>query len=115
VTLAAAVPDGHGASSCLTIESDGATIGFRNHCAYGVQFAYCVQKAGDAAADCGAGAKAGSVSANGYTLLADINIKSADAEHDFRWVACSGGTGSVVAHLDRADPPAGRCTRASAS
>lgn len=116
VTLASAVPDGHGASDCLTIESDGANVGFRNRCAYGVQFAYCLQKASDPAADCGAGAKTGAVSANGYVLLlSDTNIKSADAERDFRWVACSGGTGSIVAHLDRADPPAGRCTRANAS
>jgi len=116
VTLASAVPDGHGASDCLTIESDGANVGFRNRCAYGVQFAYCLQKASDLAADCGAGAKSGAVSANGYVLLlSDTNIKSADAERDFRWVACSGGTGSIVAHLDRADPPAGRCTRANAS
>jgi hypothetical protein len=116
VTLASAIPDGHGASDCLTIESDGANVGFRNRCAYGVQFAYCLQKASDPAADCGAGAKSGAVSANGYVLLlSDTNIKSADAERDFRWVACSGGTGSIVAHLDRADPPAGRCTRANAS
>jgi hypothetical protein len=116
VTLASAIPDGHGASDCLTIESDGANVGFRNRCAYGVQFAYCLQKASDPAADCGAGAKSGAVSANGYVLLlTDTNIKSADAERDFRWVACSGGTGSIVAHLDRADPPAGRCTRANAS
>lgn len=116
VTLASAVPDGRGASDCLTVESDGTNTGFRNHCAYGVQFAYCVQRAGDPAADCGAGAKAGAVSANGFVLLLpDSNIKSADAERDFRWVACSGSSGSVVAHLDRADPPAGRCTRMGAS
>ena len=116
VTLASAVPDGHGASDCLTIESDGANVGFRNRCAYGVQFAYCLQKSSDPVADCGAGAKNGAVSANGYVLLlTDTNIKSADAERDFRWVACSGGNGSVVAHLDRADPPAGHCTRANAS
>jgi hypothetical protein len=116
VTLAAAVPDGHGASDCLSVEFDGANIGFRNHCAYGVQFAYCLQKASDPAADCGAGAKAGAVGANGFALLlAHFNSKSADAEHDFRWVACSGGNGSVTAHLDRADPPAGRCIRAGAT
>jgi hypothetical protein len=116
LTLAAAVPDGHGASDCLSIESDGANVGFRNRCAYGVQFAYCLQKASDPAADCGAGAKAGAVSANGFVLLlSDTNIKSADAERDFRWVACSGSNGSVVAHLDRADPPAGRCVRANQS
>ena len=116
VTLASAVPDGHGASDCLAIESDGANIGFRNHCAYGVQFAYCLQKASDAAADCGTAAKAGAVSANAFVLLlTDTNIKSADAERDFRWVACSGNNGSIVAHLDRADPPAGRCVHADAS
>lgn len=116
LTLTAAVPDGHGASDCLSIESDGANVGFRNHCAYGVQFAYCLQKASDPAADCGAGAKAGAVSANGFVqLLSDTNIRSADSERDFRWVACSGSTGSVTAHLDRADPPAGRCVRGNAS
>lgn len=116
VTLASTVPDGHGASDCLTVEFDGANIGFRNHCAYGVQFAYCLQKASDPAADCGAGAKAGAVVANGFApLLSDFNSKSADAEHDFRWVACSGSNGSVTAHLDRADPPAGRCIRAGAT
>jgi len=116
VTLASAVPDGHGASDCLAIESDGANIGFRNHCGYGVQFAYCLQKASDPAADCGTAAKAGAVSANSFVLLlTDTNIKSADAERDFRWVACSGNTGSIVAHLDRADPPVGRCVHADAS
>lgn len=116
VTLASAVPDGRGASDCLSVELDGANIGFRNHCAYGVQFAYCLQKTSDTAADCGAGAKAGAVGANGFALLlSDFNSKSADAEHDFRWVACSGSNGSVTAHLDRADPPAGRCVRADAT
>jgi hypothetical protein len=116
VTLASAVPDGHGASDCLAIESDGANIGFRNHCTYGVQFAYCLQKSSDPAADCGAGAKAGAASANSFVLLlTDTNIKSADAERDFRWVACSGNNGSIVAHLDRADPPVGHCARADAS
>jgi hypothetical protein len=113
---ASVVPDGHGASDCLTVESDGANIGFRNRCGYGVEFAYCLQKAGDPAAECGAGAKAGAVSANGFVLLlADTNIKSADAERDFRWVACSGSSTSIVAHLDRADPPVGHCERVNAS
>jgi hypothetical protein len=115
-TAPAAMPDGHGASDCLTVENDGANIGFRNQCGYGVAFAYCIQKAGDPANDCGTGAKPGSVSANGYTLLlSDPSIKTASSEHDFRWVACSGSTASVVAHLDRADPPAGRCTRLGTS
>jgi len=54
--------------------------------------------------------------ANGFAaVLLDTNIKSADADHDFRWVACSGNTGDVIAHLDRSEPPAGRCVRTTAS
>src|SRR5262249_18865520 len=30
------------ASNCLTVDSDGSYWGFRNHCGYAVQFAYCV-------------------------------------------------------------------------
>ncbi|HEY1630401.1 MAG TPA: hypothetical protein VGF56_03760 [Rhizomicrobium sp.] len=101
---------GHGASDCLHVESDGANLGFRNQCGYGVQFAYCLQSASETDANCGAGAKAGNVSANGFTpLLMDTNIKAADAEHDFRWVACSGASGEVTPQLDKPDPPAGRC------
>ena len=36
-------------------------------------------------------------------------------DHDFRWVACGGGAGEVVVHLDRIDPPEGRCVRPGAS
>jgi len=101
---------GHGASDCLHVESDGANLGFRNQCGYGVQFAYCLQTSAETDANCGVGAKAGNVSANGFTpLLMDTNIKAADAEHDFRWVACSGAAGEVTPQLDRPDPPAGRC------
>lgn len=114
--VAPQVPTGSGASDCLTIDSDGANLGFRNHCGYGVQFAYCLQRASDAATACDAGSKTGAVMANGFAaVLLDTNIKSADADHDFRWVACSGNTGDVTAHLDRSEPPAGRCVRTSAS
>jgi hypothetical protein len=106
------VPAGSGASDCLSVDSDGANLGFRNHCAYGVQFAYCLQRADDPAANCDAGSKTGAVSANGFAaVLLDTNIKTADAEHDFRWVACSGDAADVIAHIDRSDPPAGRCVR----
>ena len=112
----AQVPTGSGASDCLTVDSDGANLGFRNHCGYGVQFAYCLQRASDAATACDAGTKTGAVMANGFAaVLLDTNIKSADADHDFRWVACSGNTGDVIAHLDRSEPPAGRCVRTTAS
>jgi hypothetical protein len=104
---------GSGASDCLSVESDGANIGFRNRCSYGVQFAYCLQRASDPTTTCDAGTKTGAVSANAFAaVLLDANIKTADAEHDFRWVACSGNAGDVVAHLDRSEPPVGRCVRA---
>jgi hypothetical protein len=45
-------------------------------------------------------------------LMADASIKEKDAAHNFRWVACAGGAGEVVAHLDHSEPPAGRCERA---
>jgi hypothetical protein len=113
---AAAVPAGRGASDCLSVETDGADVGFRNHCAYGVQFAYCLKKAGESPETCNAGAQSGAVAANGFAaVLRNAGIKSTGAEHDFRWVACSGNTNDVVAHLDRADPPAGRCVKANAS
>jgi len=115
-TALASIPAGSGASDCLSVETNGADVGFRNRCAYGVQFAYCLQKASDPAVTCDAGSKTGTLAANGFTaVLQDTGIKSAEAEHDFRWVACSGNTNDVVAHLDRADPPAGRCVKASAS
>jgi len=114
VTLASAMPDGHGASDCLSVESANGTIGFRNRCGFGVQFAYCLQRATDAAADCGGVAKMGAVAANGFALLLE-SVDSREPERDFRWVACSGSNGNVVAHLDRADPPSGRCERLNAS
>ena len=54
--------------------------------------------------------------ANAFTpVLEGANIKASDAEHDFRWVACSGDAGDVTPHLDRADPPTGRCVRSKSS
>jgi len=81
-----------------------------------VQFAYCLMGAADSLTSCGAAAVSGSVAANGFgALIADQGIKETNADHDFRWVACGGGAGEVVVHLDRSDPPAGRCLRPGAS
>ncbi|HVV64631.1 MAG TPA: hypothetical protein VHC42_04130 [Rhizomicrobium sp.] len=104
-------PPGSGASDCLSVDSDGANLGFRNHCGYSVEFAYCLKGgASDKQAACGAGERTGTAPANGFAaVLIDTNIKTADAEHDFRWVACSGDPARVAAHLDSSDPPAGRC------
>ncbi len=110
--LASAAPSGD-ASSCLKVESDGHHWGFRNACDFAVQFAYCLAAGGDNLTGCGNGGVAGSVAAGSFgALLADKSFSESDADHDFRWLAWGGGAGEVVAHLDRADPPAGRCTRA---
>jgi len=104
-------PDRHGASSCLSVESDGMHWGFRNHCGYSVQFAYCLMT-GSALASCKDGAIAGSVAGNGFgALVADESLKETDAEHDFRWVACQGGAGEVIPRLDQINPPVGRCVQ----
>jgi hypothetical protein len=110
----AMLPDS--ASSCLSIDSDGAHWGFRNRCGYSVQFAYCLMSDLDGLAACRDGGVAGSVAPNGFgALVADKSIKETGGDHDFRWIACSGGAGEVVPHLDRSDPPAGRCVRPKAS
>jgi hypothetical protein len=104
-------PDQHGASTCLSVESDGMHWGFRNHCGYVVQFAYCLMS-GAQLVSCNDGAVAGSVTANGFgALVADESLKETDARHEFRWVACQGGAGEVIPHLDQVDPPSGRCVR----
>ena len=106
-----AAPEQKGASTCLSVESDGSHWGFRNHCGYTVQFAYCLL-AGTQLASCRDGAVAGSVAGNGFgALIADESLKETDAMHDFRWVACQGGAGEVIPHLDQIDPPSGRCVR----
>jgi hypothetical protein len=110
----ATVPDS--ASSCLTVDSDGAHWGFRNHCGTSVQFAYCLTSDPNGLAACKDGGVSGSVAPNGFgALVADKSIKETGGDHDFRWIACSGGAGEVVPHLDRVDPPAGRCVRPKAS
>ncbi|HEX3487477.1 MAG TPA: hypothetical protein VHT51_20640, partial [Micropepsaceae bacterium] len=100
-----------GASSCLSVDSDGSHWGFRNHCGYTVQFAYCLMN-GKALVSCKDGSVAGSVAGNGFgALVADESLKESDASHDFRWVACQGGAGEVIPRLDQSDPPSGRCVR----
>lgn len=107
---------GHGASDCLHVESNGSSLGFRNHCLFNVEFVYCLQSKDDPRAICNIETHTGNVSANGFTpLLSDANIKMQDAEHDFRWVACSGTPKDVTAYLDSAEPPSGRCVRLNAS
>ena len=101
-----------GASTCLSVESDGAHWGFRNKCGYSVQYAYCTMDGRNQLTACKDGFVGGSVAANGFgVLVADQNLRALNENHDFRWVACQGGAGEVIARLDRTDPPVGRCVR----
>jgi len=114
----AALPsDRNDASHCLKVDSDGGHWGFRNACDFAVQFSYCMAGGDNSLSACGdSGAVttsvAGSVAANGFgALMADTSLKEQDGAHNFRWVACAGGAGEVVAHLDHSNPPSGRCER----
>jgi hypothetical protein len=104
----------HGASNCLSIDSDGQNWGFRNACDNSVQFAYCLQNGKDNTTACGSGTAIGGVARNGFfALIASSAV--IDDNHQFRWVACSGDAGTVTPHLDRSAPPAGRCVRSQDS
>ena len=114
VKTSAEVPPNHGASECLSIDSDGQNWGFRNACDNSVQFAYCLQNGKDAGTACGSGTAIGGVAQHGFfALIASSAV--IDDNHQFRWVACAGDAGTVTPHLDRTDPPAGRCVRAQNS
>jgi hypothetical protein len=114
----AASSDKNDASHCLKVDSDGGHWGFRNSCDFAVQFAYCMAGGSDNLTACGSNnvvttSATGSVAARGFgALMSDNSLADKDASHNFRWVACSGGAGEVVAHLDKSEPPAGRCERA---
>lgn len=105
------------ASRCLKVDSDGKSWGFRNSCDFAVQFAYCMADGDNNLTACGGSglvttSVAGSVAANGFgALTADSSLKDKDGSYKFRWVACAGGAGEVVVHLDRSNPPIGRCER----
>jgi len=105
------------ASNCLKVDTDGSYWGFRNHCGYSVQFAYCLLHGNDETLSCGtdgSGTAVGSVPPSGFSsLFADRSLSTGSTEHDFRWVACRGGAGEVVPRLDVAEPASGRCLRRS--
>ena len=110
--------DKNDASRCLKVDSDGGHWGFRNDCNFAVQFAYCMAGGNNALTACGTNnavtvSATGSVAAHGFgALMTDNSLSDKDVSHKFRWVACGGGAGEVVAHLDHYEPPAGRCERA---
>ena len=112
------VTDRNDASRCLKVDSDGNHWGFRNSCGFAVQFAYCMAGGSNNLTACGSNkvvttSVTGSVAARGFgALMTDNSLADKDASHNFRWVACGGGAGEVVAHLDTSEPPSGRCERA---
>lgn len=101
------------ATQCLSIGSDGAYWGFRNHCAKAVQFAYCEKSDLNPLTSCAHTTVSGSVAASGFSpLVSDKSLSEQSVDHGFRWMACAGGAGEVVARLDSVEPPGGRCMRA---
>ncbi|HEX3431027.1 MAG TPA: hypothetical protein VHT03_09080 [Rhizomicrobium sp.] len=104
-----------GASDCLMITSNGEYWGFQNRCGKSVQFAYCEMSDANPLTACKRTSVSGSVASNGFSaLVSDRSLAEKDTEHEFRWMACDGGAGEVVPHLDKVDPPSGRCERAVA-
>jgi len=99
-------------SECLSVEADGGTWGFRNHCGFAVQYAYCLKEGAAQNNSCAQGATAGAVSANAFNpLFTETSLNQ--AEHDFRWIACAGANDEP--RLVRSDPPAGQCMHMRAS
>jgi hypothetical protein len=117
-TVADRSSDKNDASRCLKVDSDGSHWGFRNSCGFTVQFAYCMAGGSNNLTACGSNnvvisSATGSVAPHGFgALMTDNSLADKDASHSFRWVACGGGAGEVIAHLDHYEPPAGRCERA---
>jgi hypothetical protein len=109
--LASSVPPPN-VSECLSVASDGEYWGFQNRCARTVQFAYCEMSDINPLISCQRASVSGSVAANGFSrLIGDRSLSEQGIHHDFRWMACDGGAGEVVPHLDSVAPPAGRCLR----
>jgi len=101
-----------GQSDCLQVTSNGQYWGFQNHCTSPLQFAYCEMSDVNPLTSCHLTSVSGSVVASGFSaLVGDRSLAERDVKHDFRWLACEGGAGEVVPHLDHFDPPAGRCLR----
>lgn len=97
--------------SCLSIEPENGSWGFRNACGYEVQFAYCVE--GMASRPCDAKANSGSAPANAFAELFSEG-EAGNAEYGLRWIVCKGASGEVEPRLIRAEPPVGECRKTHA-
>lgn len=100
-------------SQCLSVANSGGYWGFQNRCGTAVQFAYCEMSDANPLTSCHHTSVSGSVAANGFSALVnESSLSEQGADHEFRWMACDGGAGEVVPHLDSVSPPSGRCLRA---
>jgi hypothetical protein len=100
-------------SQCLSVTNNGEYWGFQNSCGVAVQFAYCEMSNANPLTACHSTSVSGSVAANGFSALINATgLSEQGSNHEFRWMACDGGAGEVVPHLDSVDPPSGRCLRA---
>jgi hypothetical protein len=101
------------ASQCLSVANNGDYWGFQNRCSTAVQFAYCEMSDANPLTACHSTSVSGSVAANGFSALVNAtSLSTQGVNHEFRWMACDGGAGEVVPHLDSVEPPSGRCMRA---
>lgn len=98
-----------GASKCLSVESERGYRGFRNYCAFPVQFAYCVVGRTLESASCQYGAVQGSTEPWGFTAIGDRPLTIATMPIEMRWIACRGRSGDVLPRLEQIDPPSGHC------
>src|SRR5262249_22706741 len=94
--------------ACLKIAKENGGLGFRNRCAYDVQFAYCAASAPQVA--CEKSAASASAAADAFApVAADVGV--GEREFHFRWVECAGKSGDVVPQLVHSAPPEGRCIK----
>jgi hypothetical protein len=102
-----------GASKCLSLESERGYRGFRNYCAYPVQFAYCVIGRTLQPASCQYGTVQGSTEAWGFTAFEDLPFSTANMAIGVRWIGCRGRASDVLPRLEQIDPPSGHCLAVS--
>lgn len=95
------------ASNCLSVEGDGARVGFRNRCDHRIRFSYCVAHSARPDIDsCETGTESGEVRAQSFTGLFDA---FGQPDYDVRWIACDADGAASIPRLVRSDPPTGRC------
>jgi hypothetical protein len=97
------------ASRCLSVESERGYRGFRNYCAYPVQYAYCVVGRMLGPDSCQYGAVLGSTDPWGFSALGDSPLTAGRMPIELRWIGCRGRTGDVLPRLEKLDPPTGHC------